>query len=175
MTLNLYKICGHFPSMVLISADRLCTRRLWRILKSQQLLQLHQLGTNSLCHQLKIKTTNIFMNQNNSLRVPSSFCMAVSIYCRIGAVGGTVDSESSLRSAGTLLSRVRALPPAPWPDGRRESLRSPCFRLAIYKKINYCRILFLTFLLLFVRIVFNSLVGEQVRQPYVMVGIMHWS
>ncbi|GFN84698.1 hypothetical protein PoB_001120400 [Plakobranchus ocellatus] len=32
-------------------------------------------------------------------------------------VGSTVASESALRSAGTLLSRVRALPPAPWPDG----------------------------------------------------------
>ncbi|GFO18098.1 hypothetical protein PoB_004460300 [Plakobranchus ocellatus] len=31
-------------------------------------------------------------------------------------VGGTVDSESALRSAGTLLSRVRAPPPAPWPN-----------------------------------------------------------
>ncbi|GFN99411.1 hypothetical protein PoB_002591700 [Plakobranchus ocellatus] len=31
-------------------------------------------------------------------------------------VGGTVASESALRSAGTLLSQVRAPPPAPWPD-----------------------------------------------------------
>ncbi|GFN88783.1 hypothetical protein PoB_001528900 [Plakobranchus ocellatus] len=30
-------------------------------------------------------------------------------------VGGTVASESALRSAGTLLSRVRAPPPASWP------------------------------------------------------------
>ncbi|GFO43647.1 hypothetical protein PoB_007015200 [Plakobranchus ocellatus] len=37
-------------------------------------------------------------------------------------VGGTVASESALRSAGTLLSRVRAPPPAPWPDGGPESL-----------------------------------------------------
>ncbi|GFN80115.1 hypothetical protein PoB_000662100 [Plakobranchus ocellatus] len=136
MALNLYKICGHFPSMVLNSVDRLCTRRPWRILKPQQLLQLHKLGTNSLCHQLKTRLTNIFMNQNSSLCVPSSFSKAVSIYCRIGAVGGTVDSESSLRSAGTLLSRVRVLPPAPWPDRGRESLRSPCCRLAICKKIT---------------------------------------
>ncbi|GFN92843.1 hypothetical protein PoB_001934900 [Plakobranchus ocellatus] len=33
----------------------------------------------------------------------------------------------------TLLSRVRALPPAPWPDRRPESLRSPCCGLARYK------------------------------------------
>ncbi|GFN84792.1 tumor protein p53-inducible protein 13 [Plakobranchus ocellatus] len=39
-------------------------------------------------------------------------------------VGGTVARESALRSAGTLLSRVRAPPPAPWPDGGPESLRS---------------------------------------------------
>ncbi|GFO00623.1 hypothetical protein PoB_002712800 [Plakobranchus ocellatus] len=32
-------------------------------------------------------------------------------------VGGSVAGESALRSAGTLLSRVRAPPPAPWPDG----------------------------------------------------------
>ncbi|GFO18620.1 hypothetical protein PoB_004512500 [Plakobranchus ocellatus] len=40
-------------------------------------------------------------------------------------VGGIVASESALRSAGNLLSRVRAPPPAPWPDGGPESLRSP--------------------------------------------------
>ncbi|GFO49839.1 hypothetical protein PoB_007634400 [Plakobranchus ocellatus] len=51
-----------------------------------------------------------------------------------GGVGGTVASESALRSAGTILSRVRAPPPAPWPDGGPESLRSPCCGLAIYKK-----------------------------------------
>ncbi|GFO18114.1 hypothetical protein PoB_004461900 [Plakobranchus ocellatus] len=39
----------------------------------------------------------------------------------------------SVRSAGTLLSRIRAPPPAPWPDGGPESLRSPCCVLAIYK------------------------------------------
>ncbi|GFN80853.1 hypothetical protein PoB_000735900 [Plakobranchus ocellatus] len=50
-----------------------------------------------------------------------------------GGVGDTVTSESALRSAGTLLSRVRAPPPAPWPDGGPESLRSPCCGLAIYK------------------------------------------
>ncbi|GFO48869.1 hypothetical protein PoB_007537400 [Plakobranchus ocellatus] len=33
-------------------------------------------------------------------------------------IGGTVDSESALSSAGTLLSRVRALPTELWPAGR---------------------------------------------------------
>ncbi|GFN88978.1 hypothetical protein PoB_001548400 [Plakobranchus ocellatus] len=47
-------------------------------------------------------------------------------------VRGSVESESALRSAGTLLSRVRALPPAPWPDGGPENLRSPC-TLVIHK------------------------------------------
>ncbi|GFO46547.1 hypothetical protein PoB_007305200 [Plakobranchus ocellatus] len=42
-------------------------------------------------------------------------------------VGGTVASES----AETLLSRVRAPPPASWPDGGPESHRSPCCGLAI--------------------------------------------
>ncbi|GFN86085.1 retrovirus-related pol polyprotein from type-1 retrotransposable element r2 [Plakobranchus ocellatus] len=51
-----------------------------------------------------------------------------------GGVGSTVACESALRSAGTLLSRVRAPLPAPWPDGGPESLRSSCCGLAIYKK-----------------------------------------
>ncbi|GFN77525.1 Zinc finger protein 233 [Plakobranchus ocellatus] len=41
-------------------------------------------------------------------------------------VGGTVASESALRSAGTLLLGVRAPPPASWPDRGCKSLRSPC-------------------------------------------------
>ncbi|GFO42768.1 hypothetical protein PoB_006927300 [Plakobranchus ocellatus] len=50
-----------------------------------------------------------------------------------GGVGGTVASESALKSAGAFLSRVRAPPPVPGPDGGPESLRSPCCGLAIYK------------------------------------------
>ncbi|GFO00567.1 hypothetical protein PoB_002707200 [Plakobranchus ocellatus] len=49
------------------------------------------------------------------------------------SVGGIVAIESTLRSAGTLLSRVRAPPPTPWPDGGPESLRSSYCGLAIYK------------------------------------------
>ncbi|GFN89730.1 contactin [Plakobranchus ocellatus] len=41
--------------------------------------------------------------------------MCVCILLR--GVGGTVDSESAPKSAGTLLLRVRAPSPAPWPDG----------------------------------------------------------
>ncbi|GFO31479.1 sodium-independent sulfate anion transporter [Plakobranchus ocellatus] len=37
-----------------------------------------------------------------------------------------MNSQSALRSAGTLLSRVGAQSSAPWPDGGPESLRSPC-------------------------------------------------
>ncbi|GFN99310.1 hypothetical protein PoB_002581600 [Plakobranchus ocellatus] len=51
-------------------------------------------------------------------------------------VGGTVASESALKSAWILQSRVRAPPPALWPDGGHESLRSPCYGQAIYKKPN---------------------------------------
>ncbi|GFN90778.1 hypothetical protein PoB_001728400 [Plakobranchus ocellatus] len=54
-------------------------------------------------------------------------------YSSSWGVGGTVASESALRSAGILLSRVRAPPTAPWPVGGPESLRSPCCGLAIYK------------------------------------------
>ncbi|GFO41756.1 hypothetical protein PoB_006826100 [Plakobranchus ocellatus] len=49
-------------------------------------------------------------------------------------VCGTVASESALRSAGTILLRVQATLPAPWPDGGPENLRSPCCGLAIKKK-----------------------------------------
>ncbi|GFO48098.1 hypothetical protein PoB_007460300 [Plakobranchus ocellatus] len=48
--------------------------------------------------------------------------------------GASVASESALRSAGILLSRVRAPPPTPLPDGGPESLRSPYCGLAVYKK-----------------------------------------
>ncbi|GFN82536.1 hypothetical protein PoB_000904200 [Plakobranchus ocellatus] len=42
-------------------------------------------------------------------------------------VGGSVANESALGSA------VRGPPPAPWPDGGPESLRSPRCGLAIHK------------------------------------------
>ncbi|GFN96178.1 hypothetical protein PoB_002268400 [Plakobranchus ocellatus] len=45
--------------------------------------------------------------------------------------GGTGDSEPALRSAGTLLLRVRTPPLAPWPGGGPESLGSPCCGQAI--------------------------------------------
>ncbi|GFN80013.1 tonsoku-like protein [Plakobranchus ocellatus] len=48
-------------------------------------------------------------------------------------VGGTVACESALRSAGTLLLRVRALPSVPGPEGGPKSLKSSCCGLAIYK------------------------------------------
>ncbi|GFO26301.1 hypothetical protein PoB_005280600 [Plakobranchus ocellatus] len=54
----------------------------------------------------------------------------------LGGFCGTVDSKSALRSAGALLSRVRAPPPVSWPDGGPESLRSPRCGLAIHKKLK---------------------------------------
>ncbi|GFO42276.1 hypothetical protein PoB_006878100 [Plakobranchus ocellatus] len=66
-----------------------------------------------------------------------------------GGVGGTVACESALRSAVTLLSRVRAPPSAPRPDGGPKSLRLPCRGLAIYKNPTetlVCREVFLLFL-----------------------------
>ncbi|GFO08011.1 hypothetical protein PoB_003451600 [Plakobranchus ocellatus] len=56
---------------------------------------------------------------------------------RFKALGGRgtgwLATESTLRSAGTLLSRVRVPPSAPWPDGELGSLRLPCCGLAIQK------------------------------------------
>ncbi|GFO18546.1 hypothetical protein PoB_004505100 [Plakobranchus ocellatus] len=53
-------------------------------------------------------------------------------------VGGAVDSEFALRSAGILLTRVRrASQPTPWLDRGPESLRSPCFGLAMHKKPHH--------------------------------------
>ncbi|GFN91694.1 hypothetical protein PoB_001820000 [Plakobranchus ocellatus] len=51
----------------------------------------------------------------------------------MGGIGGSVASESALRSAGIFLSRVRAPTTAPWPEGWPENLRSPCCGLALYK------------------------------------------
>ncbi|GFO03513.1 hypothetical protein PoB_003001800 [Plakobranchus ocellatus] len=48
-------------------------------------------------------------------------------------VGGTVDNESALRSAGILLSWVRSPSPTPWPEGGPESLRSPDCGHSIHK------------------------------------------
>ncbi|GFO10768.1 hypothetical protein PoB_003727300 [Plakobranchus ocellatus] len=53
------------------------------------------------------------------------------LYIATGAVDGTVASESALRFARTLLSRVRAPPPTFWPYGGPESLRSFCCGLAL--------------------------------------------
>ncbi|GFN78946.1 hypothetical protein PoB_000545200 [Plakobranchus ocellatus] len=51
-------------------------------------------------------------------------------------VGGAGDSDAALRSAGTLMSRVRAPPTAPWPDGGPESLRSACCGMALHRESN---------------------------------------
>ncbi|GFO40580.1 hypothetical protein PoB_006708500 [Plakobranchus ocellatus] len=45
--------------------------------------------------------------------------------------GGPVDDEPALRSARIHLSKVRAPPPAPWPGGGSESLRSTRRQLLI--------------------------------------------
>ncbi|GFO26272.1 hypothetical protein PoB_005277700 [Plakobranchus ocellatus] len=72
-----------------------------------------------------------------SLRMENSIHLKHSCFSyKIRGIGGTVASESALRSAATSLSRARAPPPAPWPDEEPESLRSPCCGLAIYKKPN---------------------------------------
>ncbi|GFO40311.1 hypothetical protein PoB_006681600 [Plakobranchus ocellatus] len=71
--------------------------------------------------------------------------MIVVLTTRFGGVGGTVNSESALRSAGTLLLQVRAPLPAPRPDEGPESLRPPCGLAIYYQTYNrlwwwYCRV-----------------------------------
>ncbi|GFO33929.1 hypothetical protein PoB_006043400 [Plakobranchus ocellatus] len=83
-------------------------------------------------------------------------------YVERGGVGGTVDSESVLRSAGTLLLRVRASPMAPWPDGGPETLRSLDCGQAMYIQPNSDeRKLFVTFhftsLILFFFVFFHNM------------------
>ncbi|GFO32698.1 hypothetical protein PoB_005920300 [Plakobranchus ocellatus] len=39
----------------------------------------------------------------------------IPFFPRMSGIGGSVANQSAMRSAGTLLSRVRAPPPAPWP------------------------------------------------------------
>ncbi|GFO41758.1 hypothetical protein PoB_006826300 [Plakobranchus ocellatus] len=51
------------------------------------------------------------------------FCLA--LFKANGGAIGTLDSVPALRSAGTRLSRVRALSRASWPDGWLFNLRSP--------------------------------------------------
>ncbi|GFO09881.1 hypothetical protein PoB_003638600 [Plakobranchus ocellatus] len=50
-----------------------------------------------------------------------------------GDFTGRVGSKAALNSAGTLLLRIRSLPPTPWPYAGPESLRSSCCGLAIHK------------------------------------------
>ncbi|GFN91509.1 hypothetical protein PoB_001801500 [Plakobranchus ocellatus] len=90
-------------------------------------LQLPMSGQYAEEEQRQEKEKNILEEQSNT-----DFSILHNLNETRG-VGGTVASESALRSAGTLLSRVRSPPPAPWPDGEPESLRSPCCGLAIYK------------------------------------------
>ncbi|GFO37089.1 hypothetical protein PoB_006359400 [Plakobranchus ocellatus] len=51
-------------------------------------------------------------------------------------IGGRVDRESAVKSAGTFMSRLRAPPSAPWPDREPASMRSACCGLASHKDPN---------------------------------------
>ncbi|GFN98214.1 histone-lysine N-methyltransferase SETMAR [Plakobranchus ocellatus] len=97
---------------------------------------------------------NIYIWRNNNMSCPHVHAVCADVFntrrdwfngtacqekrvlhnCR--GVGSTVACESALRSAATLLSRVRAPLLAPWPDGGPESVRSSCCGLAIYKKLK---------------------------------------
>ncbi|GFN82644.1 hypothetical protein PoB_000915000 [Plakobranchus ocellatus] len=60
--------------------------------------------------------------------------LSVQGHLSLHRVDNTVNSETALRSAGTLLSWVRVPSQAYLPGKRPESLRSPCFGLNIYPK-----------------------------------------
>ncbi|GFN74848.1 hypothetical protein PoB_000135400 [Plakobranchus ocellatus] len=57
----------------------------------------------------------------NQTQVPFEISLDVAILVPWGD-GGTVNSESALRSSGTLMLQVRAPPPAPWLNGGPQSL-----------------------------------------------------
>ncbi|GFO26214.1 hypothetical protein PoB_005271900 [Plakobranchus ocellatus] len=78
----------------------------------------------AIAYGFKPLTPNPTVIKDITLSPPPSAIPLQSLEGR--GVGSTVACESALRSAGTLLSPVRAPPPAPWPDGGPESLRSPC-------------------------------------------------
>ncbi|GFO30507.1 hypothetical protein PoB_005701200 [Plakobranchus ocellatus] len=65
-------------------------------------------------------------------------CSYKSLVLCAGGVSSTVISESALRSAGTLLPRVRAPPSAPRPDGGPQSPRSLCCGQTIYTNQTPC-------------------------------------
>ncbi|GFO19294.1 hypothetical protein PoB_004579900 [Plakobranchus ocellatus] len=62
---------------------------------------------------------------NNGNREQQGDCCIIKLGDIVPVIG-TLDSKPTLRSIGTLLSQIEAQPLAPWPDGRPESLRSPC-------------------------------------------------
>ncbi|GFO05928.1 neurexophilin and pc-esterase domain family, member 5 [Plakobranchus ocellatus] len=78
-------------------------------------------------------TTIIFAGDSNLLmwfsRIKQRINCQRSPGLGVDGVGSIVDSESTLRSEGILLSQARAPSLAPWPDGGPESLRLPCCRL----------------------------------------------
>ncbi|GFO24097.1 hypothetical protein PoB_005060200 [Plakobranchus ocellatus] len=87
-------------------------------------------------HALRQARAELEHATEGSFGILGQICYPLCHRCPRGIVGGMVDSESALRSARILLSRVRAPTLAPWPDGGPESLRSPCCGLAVFKKIN---------------------------------------
>ncbi|GFN75996.1 thyrotropin-releasing hormone receptor [Plakobranchus ocellatus] len=81
-----------------------------------------QCYSSRLRHQIQInkiiERTLLSGVQSKRLKVHS--CPPISTTNTRG-VDGTVANESAMKSARTLLSRVRAAPLAPWPDGGPES------------------------------------------------------
>ncbi|GFO32606.1 hypothetical protein PoB_005911100 [Plakobranchus ocellatus] len=69
-------------------------------------------------------TVDIFVME--FLKVLHHYVLFQLIFPSTWGTEGTVANGSALRSTGNLLSRVRAPPPTPWPNGGPETLRSPC-------------------------------------------------
>ncbi|GFO14362.1 hypothetical protein PoB_004086700 [Plakobranchus ocellatus] len=75
---------------------------------------------------------DVTMNSRKKVNRCLHFIKERQFTCHFGGVGNTVDNEAVLRSAGTLLSRVRAPLPALWPVRGPESLRTPFYGLTVY-------------------------------------------
>ncbi|GFN92508.1 hypothetical protein PoB_001901400 [Plakobranchus ocellatus] len=92
-------------------------------------------GDINIGHGTLPQSYNPYYHQTGPSKCPSVLDpnddLSTTVHWKLGWYGHV--SKSSGQS--TLVSRVRAPSPVPWPDRGPESLRSPCCALAIYKNL----------------------------------------